>query len=122
MQVTVGFGVLSGLVLPLAVCVTALRFFFEYGVEVVLWPQDVQSVLGYPCDTQRLPISEATRAEIDRLSARYQSSLDWDDPMGPSPWPLEQREQFNTQARALLERIRSELPSDWVVEDRFCPL
>ncbi len=102
--------------------VAALRFFFEYGVDTVLWPDDVDSPLGYPCESRRLPISEAARAEIDRLAAWYQSSLDWQDPAAASPWSAQERGRFNTQARSLLERIRSELPAGWVVEDRFHPL
>ena len=101
---------------------TALRFFFEYGVDTVLWPEDVDSPLGYPCDVRRLPVSEAARAEIGRLAAWYQSSLDWEDPTASGPWSVQERERFNTRAGALLARIRSELPADWVVEDRFDPL
>ena len=99
-----------------------LRFFFEYGVDTVLWPDDVDSPLGYPCDSLRLPVSEETRAEIDRLAERYQSSLDWNDPSAPGPWTSHERESFNAQAGALLDRIRSELPASWAVEDRFRPL
>ena len=99
-----------------------LRFFFEYGIDTVLWPDDVDSPLGYPCDSRRLPLSEETRAEIDRLAERYQSSLDWSDPAAPGPWRMQESESFNAQAEALLVRIRGELPSDWAVEDRFRPL
>lgn len=105
--------------LPLVVRVTVLRFFFEYGVYTVLWPRDVDSPLGYPCDVRRLPVSEAARAEIDRLATWYQSSLDWEDPTALGPWSVQERELFNAQAAALLDRIRSELPVGWTVEDRF---
>lgn len=98
-----------------------LRFFFEYGVDTVLWPDQVDSPLGYPCDSRRLPVSDVARVEIGRLAAWYQSSLDWDDPMAPSPWRAQEREEFNTQARSLLDRLRSELPADWVIEDCFHP-
>ena len=100
----------------------ALRFFFEYGIDTVLWPEDVDSPLGSPCDSRLLPLSDRTRALIDRLAERYQSSLDWDDPGGPSPWSEQERESFTAQARTLLDLIRSELPAGWVVEDRFSPL
>ena len=102
--------------------VTALRFFFEHGVDTVLWPNDVASPLGYPCDLKRLPLGDAIRVEIDELATRYQSSLNWQDPMAPSPWATQEREVFNARSRALLERIRRELPAGWVVEDRFHPL
>jgi hypothetical protein len=101
---------------------TSLRYFFEYGVDTVLWPDSVDSPLGYPCDTPRLPITDATGAEIYRLARHYQSSLDWDDPAGPTPWTREQCDVFNVEARQLLNRLRAELPADWAVEDRFRPL
>jgi hypothetical protein len=88
----------------------------------VLWPEGVDSPFGYPCDSGLLPVSEETRAEIDRLAEWYQSSLDWDDPTAAGPWPSSERESFNTEAVALLGRIRSELPPGRVVEDRFRPL
>lgn len=100
----------------------SLRFFFEYGVDTALWPDDVNSPLGYPCDSRRLPFGQETRSHIDRLAEWYQSSLDWDDPSAPSPWTRQECESFNAQAEALLSRIRSELPANWAVEDRFRPL
>lgn len=99
-----------------------LRYFFEYGVDTVLWPDDVSSPLGYPCDTPLVPVTEETRGEIERLADWYQSSLDWDDPSAAGPWSVQERESFNAQAKALLDRIRRELPSGWTVEDRFRPL
>ncbi len=37
-----------------------LRFFFEAGVDTPLWPEDMCSPYGYPCDLARLPISPDT--------------------------------------------------------------
>jgi hypothetical protein len=82
----------------------------------------MDSPLGYPCETRLLPFSAETRAEIDRLAEHYQSSLDWNDPGGPSPWTAQECEAFDSQAEALLGRIRSELPVGWVIEDRFSPV
>ncbi|TDC78651.1 hypothetical protein E1283_04660 [Streptomyces hainanensis] len=96
-----------------------LRFFFSYGVsDTPLWPNDVDSPYGYPCDLQRLPISLATRTELVRLCECYQASLDWDNPGGPSPWPEEQWELFEQQADAALAALQHELGDGWVVMDR----
>ena len=101
-----------------------LRFFFEAGVpHTPLWPgsrsdPDVDSLYGYPCELDRLPISTATRTELERLSECYQSSIDWEYPPGPSPWTEEQWTLFRQQADAALEVLRCELGDDWVVEDR----
>ncbi|MEY9934520.1 hypothetical protein ABH926_009188 [Catenulispora sp. GP43] len=92
-----------------------LRFVFSYGVDTMLWPSDMTSPLGFPCETRLLPFSEQTRADIDRLAEWYQSSLGWDDPGGPSPWTTQESESFDAQAKALLGRIRSKLPPGWAL-------
>ncbi|MFQ6197078.1 hypothetical protein [Streptomyces sp. NPDC000405] len=95
-----------------------LRFFFEAGVpHTPLWPPDVDSPYGYPCELERLPISTATQDELTRLCEWYQSSLDWEYPPDPSPWPEEQWTLFRQQADAALDTLRSELGDDWTVED-----
>ncbi|MFI0727482.1 hypothetical protein ACH4S9_00425 [Streptomyces sp. NPDC021225] len=96
-----------------------LRFFFEPGVsDTPLWPYDLDSPYGYPCELERLPISPATRAELERLCEWYQSSIDWDYPPDPSPWPAEERELFRRQSDAALGALRRELGDGWTVEDR----
>ncbi|MFD9408707.1 hypothetical protein ACFWBN_17055 [Streptomyces sp. NPDC059989] len=101
-----------------------LRFFFEVGVtHTPLWPgpqgdPDLDSPYGYPCELERLPISLATRAELVRLCEWYETSIDWDYPPGPSPWPEEQWELFRQQADTALADLRRELGDAWTVEDR----
>ncbi|WP_052848349.1 hypothetical protein [Streptomyces avicenniae] len=96
-----------------------LRFFFSHGVQdTPLWPDDVDSPYGYPCDLRRLPIGRATRTELARLCECYQSSLDVDDPGGASPWPEERRELFEQRADAALVALRRDLGDGWVVVDR----
>ncbi|MER5385148.1 hypothetical protein ABT040_33565 [Streptomyces sp. NPDC002688] len=59
----------------------------------------------------------ATRAELARLSAWYQSSIDWNDPPDPSPWSDRKRQLFKEQAHTALETLRSELGQGWKVRD-----
>ena len=94
-----------------------LRFFFEAGVDVPLWPDDMDSPYGYPCELERLPITPALRTELARLSERYQSSIDWDYPPNPSPWSDEELRLFEQRAQAALEALRRELGPRWVVRD-----
>ncbi|MGE7438761.1 hypothetical protein [Kitasatospora sp. NPDC001175] len=104
-----------------------LRFFFECGVpHTPLWPgpsgaPDLDGPYGSPCELDLLPITPDTRIRLEGLCERYQSSLDWDDPGGPSPWSEEQREQFDRQADGALETLRRELGDGWTVEDRRHP-
>ncbi|MFF7469778.1 hypothetical protein [Streptomyces sp. NPDC008092] len=97
--------------------VHCLRYFFEAGVDTPLWPEDMASPYGYPCDLSRLPISEETRAELAGLSEWYQSSIDWDYPPDPSPWSDDELQAFKRRANAALETLRRELGAGWVVRD-----
>jgi hypothetical protein len=99
-----------------------LRYYFEYGVDTALWPEDLDSPFGYPCDPQRLPVPQHTRDEITRLACWYQSSMNQDYPPDPGPWGEVERTCFNTAARALLAALRRELPDSCRVEDRYVPL
>ena len=99
-----------------------LRFFFEYGVDTPLWPDEVDSPYGCPCDPDLLPITPATRDELGRLVAWYQSSLNEEYPPDPVPWPQHQRELFNQQVAGVLRVLRRELGDAWIVEDGFRPL
>ncbi|MFC4518301.1 hypothetical protein [Streptomyces ehimensis] len=88
-----------------------------------LWPgprhnPDIDSPYGSPCELERLPISTATRTELARLCEWYQSSIDWEYPPDPSPWPEEQWTSFKQQADVALDALRRELGDDWTVEDR----
>ncbi|MEU1181566.1 hypothetical protein ABZ464_28770 [Streptomyces sp. NPDC005820] len=94
-----------------------LRFFFEAGVDIPLWPEDMGSPYGYPCEPERLPVSPATRAELARLSRSYQSSIDWDYPPNPSPWSDGEWQVFKEHAHTALEALRRELGAGWVVRD-----
>ncbi|QES47576.1 hypothetical protein DEJ50_06790 [Streptomyces venezuelae] len=99
-----------------------LRYFFEYGVDTPLWPGPAGAP-GHddrygPCAPERLPLTSGTRDELRRLADLYQSSLDWDDPAGPSPWSGDQEESFRHAADTVLAAVRRELGDGWTVEDR----
>ncbi|WP_432590139.1 hypothetical protein ABVG11_35515 [Streptomyces sp. HD1123-B1] len=95
-----------------------LRFFFEAGVpDTPLWPLAMDSPYGCPTDLDRLPITEGTRTELERLCGWYQSSLDWDYPPDPSPWSDEEWQAFRGRAHAAPAALRSELGDGWTVAD-----
>lgn len=78
----------------------------------------MKSSYGPPCELGRLPISPASRVELARLSAWYQSSIDWNYPPVPSPWSDRKRQLFKEQAHTALETLRSELGEGWKIVGR----
>ncbi|MCM9077878.1 hypothetical protein OG304_29965 [Streptomyces sp. NBC_00160] len=99
-----------------------LRFFFEAGVpHTPLWPgppdaPDLDSPYGSPCELERLPISAQTRTELAGLCAWYQSSIDWEYPPDPSPWPAEEWRLFRRRAETAYTALCRELGDGWQVE------
>lgn len=94
-----------------------LRYSYCYcSDETPLWPDDVDSPYGYPCEMERLPISAATRAELTRLAEWYNARLDWAN--APATlWAEGEQELFRRQADAALVALRDELGSGWTVDD-----
>lgn len=97
----------------------AFRFFLDAGAGTCLWAANLaaRETFGYAVDHRRLPLADATRAALDALVARHDASLDWDDPGGPGPWTARDRAAFAAEARAVLARLRTELPPGWTVTD-----
>lgn len=96
------------------------RFFFDAGSGTLLWaaPED-QAEWGYPVDLARLPVGADLRAELERLVAEYDTSLNWDYPPDPGPWDADRCRAFNDAVRAALARLRAELGPGWRIVDTF---
>ena len=93
------------------------RFLFDAGSGICLWTLDAptRERFGYPIDHRTIGLSVDLVAAVDELLARYDSSIDWDDPGGPSPWGDEDHAAFERDAAAVLARIRAELGPGWEV-------
>ncbi len=100
-----------------------LRYFFDAGSGVCLWSDNdaARERYGIAITPAQLPLSKATRQEVNQLVAWYDTSLNWDDPAGPTSWSLEERESFNRAAGVLLTQLRAEL-RDFTIEDNFQPV
>ena len=88
-----------------------LRYFYDLKSGVCLWAADQASreAYGYSVDLERLPVSAQTRAEGARLLELFDSSIDYSDPQGPSPWTEPQRSDFLTSGREFFARLVAEL-------------
>lgn len=94
-----------------------LRLMFEWRGGC-LWPRNDAAREAFDGDyaEDRLPLSDETRRRLEELSQWHDTSLDWDDPAGPSPWPAGEFERFDHAAGEVLERVRAELGPDYRVD------
>ena len=95
-----------------------LRFFFDYG-GTCLWAANdaARERFGYAVDLAELPISDELRAALVRACERFDTSLNWDDPTGPSPWSEQESAEFRGSADRLLARLREALGSAFEIRD-----
>lgn len=90
------------------------RYFFEYGGGC-LWSDNENDwdKYGNPINPERLPLSKETLTLIEKLEEQFQTSLNWDEPNGKSPWTDREWSQFNEQALVLFNCIKYELRDDF---------
>ncbi len=84
-------------------------------------PEDRES-WGYCIELDRLPISRDLRDDLSRLTARYDTSLNWDRPTAPGPWREAECQHFNEAVHRALDRLRTELGPEWEIHDAFLAL
>lgn len=89
-----------------------LRYFFDPGSGVCLWAANdsTRDHFGYAVNCRDLPLSNTLSARLQHLIKWFDTSLDWDDPGGPSRWSPDEHDQFRRAARDGLEQLRAELP------------
>jgi hypothetical protein len=95
-----------------------LRYFFEWRAGSCLWSGNDEAYKTYdvgPINPSRLPLSKATIKKIKQLSELHDTSMNWSNPSGPSPWSKEKLERFEQEGKRLLERIRRELGEEYEV-------
>ena len=94
-----------------------IRLMFEWGGPC-LWAMNAAARTawgGYANLEASLPLSGETRARLIALTRRHDGALNWSDPGGPSPWTKAEFDDFEKDALALLEVLRSELGDDFRV-------
>jgi hypothetical protein len=96
-----------------------LRFFFDAGGGICFWAGNdaARARYGYPIDTDSLPLSPDVTLLANALCERFDASVDWDNPAGPSPWSAAEWGRFGAETRAFLETVRGQLGPDFEVID-----
>jgi len=95
----------------------ALRLFFEWR-SGSLWCDNEAARAAFDVGPVEdvVPLSRETRRRLSELSAWHDTALDWDDPMGPSPWSADEKARFDAAAAEILDRIRAELRPDFQID------
>lgn len=98
----------------------SIAYFFDVGSGICLWAKNdlARQKYGYPIDHRALPFDEFLKNDIQDLLNYYDTSLDWDNPPGPSPWAQTQWDAFYRAKQKMYERIIFALGEEYEVIDR----
>jgi hypothetical protein len=81
-----------------------LRYFFDPGSGICLWSENdlASDRFGYAVELDDLYLTASVRMRAEELIARFDTSIDWTNPAGPSLWSDVERERFHVEAASLL--------------------
>jgi hypothetical protein len=96
-----------------------LRYFFDPGSGICLWSENdvARDRFGYPVDINGLGLTLSLMAQAKELATRFDTSIDWENPSGPSPWSNEKRAQFETDAADFLRALREHVGAAFEIRD-----
>ncbi len=100
-----------------------IRYFFDAGSGVCLWAGDdaTKERHGFAIDANDLPLLTNTQRWLQYLIAWYDTSLNWDDPGGASPWSDDEQARFRLAAQEGVTRLQQELaPAGYELCDESC--
>ncbi|MEF2919275.1 MAG: hypothetical protein U0O22_02260 [Acutalibacteraceae bacterium] len=89
-----------------------LRFLIEWGGGF-LWPDSSDAVtfekfnVG-PLEPETLNVSKKLCKELHSLEEEYQTALNWDYPLEPSPWSEEQFKNFYDRLKIAYQKLCNE--------------
>ena len=96
-----------------------IRFFFDAGSGTCFWTANevTREKYSYPVEPDALPIDENLRREAIYLCAWRDTSIDWENPAGGSPWSQKEWELFGSKAQSFLNRVQIQLGSQYNIFD-----
>ncbi|MCM1329775.1 MAG: hypothetical protein NC253_10090 [Ruminococcus sp.] len=97
-----------------------MRFMFDWASGTCLWADNAaaQEKFGdYFVDLSRLPVSAELKKQLEEISLRFDTALNWDEPNGDNPilWTDEQTDDFCLLAEELYKKVCAELGEDYVI-------
>ena len=99
-----------------------IRFFYDWGCDSPFWYGNdaARDRFGVgPIDPKDLGLSAEISEQLRSLAEWHDTALDWDDPLGPSPWQPEEYDRFNIAVSQILELIRAELGEEYeIIKDK----
>lgn len=95
------------------------RYFFDVGSGVCLWSGNdfARRQYGYPVDHTTLPLSQNLKIKAWYLVAWFDTSINWEYPLDPSPWSAEERKRFSTVSSQFLSQLCKELGAEYEIID-----
>ncbi|WP_154668217.1 hypothetical protein [Pseudoduganella violaceinigra] len=96
-----------------------LRFSFDPDSGICLWSENelARDRFGYPVELDSLEIAPSVKKRAEELITRFDTSLDWSDPAGPSLWSGLEREHFLADAAGLLRSLQECLGAGFEIQD-----
>jgi len=96
-----------------------LRYFFDPGSGICLWSENeaASGRFGYPVELKDLAITSAVKRQAEELIARFDTSIDWANPSGPSPWSDVEQDRFQEDAARLLRALQECLGASFEIRD-----
>ena len=97
----------------------ALRYFFDPGSGRCLWSANAaaREKFSYAVTLESLDLPPAVVARGHALITQFNSSIDWNNPADPSPWPEGQRLLFEIDARELRGMLQQSLGPECEIRD-----
>jgi len=100
-----------------------LKFMFDYRADSCIWTANQEAADKFGgwgfIHYETLNISKELGLRMINLCDEFDSSLDWNNPGGPSPWTDEHGSDFKKRAHKAYEDLVNELGDDYKVEYRL---
>ena len=80
-----------------------VRFFFDWGTDACFWGDEgLQNAKDWG-------LSDSLSATLKAMGEEFQSALNWEYPLDPSPWSEAQKADFMRRSEAVYEQICAEI-------------